>query len=207
VTSNIVQDDPTRQQFEPVVYIPYSARSQSNMFAFVRSRGDTALSAATLRETVFALDPSLPLPSLAPLEERLSRAHALEREAARMLGGFSTLAVVLAAVGLYTVLGQAVTRRAREIGIRLAVGATSRHIVTAIVAGQLRPVAAGVGVGLALSAVATRLLSRWVVGLSGWDPLVASLATGTLVAAATAGCWFPVRRALRVDPAIVLRQE
>jgi predicted permease len=207
VTSNIVQDDATRQQFEPVVYIPYSARPQSNMFAFVRSRGDTALSAATLRETVLALDPSLPLPSLAPLQERLARAHALEREAAQTLGGFSTLAVVLAAVGLYTVLGQVVTRRTREIGIRLAVGATSRNIAAAIVSGPLRPVAAGVGVGLALSAGATGFLTTRIVGLPAWDPVVVMAAIGVLGAASALGCWFPMLRALRTDPAVVLRQE
>ena len=207
VTSNIVQDDATRQQFEPVVYIPYSSRPQSNMFAFVRSRDDMSLSATALRESVFALDPSLPLPSLAPLKDRLTRAHALERLAAQTLGGFSTLAVVLAAVGLYTVLGQVVTRRTREIGIRLAVGATSRDIVTAIASRQMRPVAAGVGIGVALSAVATGVLAKWVVGLPAWDLTVVSLATGILGAAATVGGWLPVQRALRVDPATVLRQE
>ncbi|MGE0813843.1 MAG: ADOP family duplicated permease [Vicinamibacterales bacterium] len=207
VTSDIVQDDATRQRVEPVVYVPYTSQSQANMFAFVRSRDDMDLSAAALRETVFALDPSLPLPSLAPLEERLTRAHALERQAAQTLGGFSTLAVVLAAVGLYSVLGQAVTRRTREIGIRLAVGATSRDIVTAIATGQIRPVAAGVAVGVALSAVATGMLTKWVVGLPAWDPVVAILATGILGASATCGCWLPVRRALQVDPAIVLRQD
>jgi ABC-type antimicrobial peptide transport system permease subunit len=110
-------------------------------------------------------------------------------------------------VGLYAALGQVVTRRTREIGIRLAVGATSRNIVAAIVSGQMRPVAAGVGVGVALSAVVTGVLSQWVVGLSAWDPVVAAVAAGILGAAATAGCWLPVQRALRVDPAIVLRQE
>jgi ABC-type antimicrobial peptide transport system permease subunit len=177
------------------------------MFAFVRSRDDLGLSATALRESVFALDPSLPLPSLASLQERLTRAHALERQAAQTLGGFSALAVVLAAVGLYTVLGQVVTRRTREIGIRLAVGATSRDIVTAIASGQRRPVAAGFGIGVALSAVATGVLTKWVVGLPAWDPVVAILATGILGAAATLGCWLPMQRALRVDPAIVLRHE
>jgi ABC-type antimicrobial peptide transport system permease subunit len=100
-----------------------------------------------------------------------------------------------------------VTRRTREIGIRLAVGATSRDIVTAIASGQMRPVAAGVGIGLALSAVATGVLTKWVVGLPAWDPVVAILAIAILGAAATFGCWLPVQRAMRVDPAIVLRQE
>lgn len=207
VTSDIVQNDATRQQFEPVVYVPYSRRPQSNMFAFVRSRSDIGLSAAALRESVFALDHSLPLPSLAPLEERLARAHTLERQAAATLGGFSTLAVILAAVGIYAVVGQVVTRRTREIGIRLAVGATSRDIVNSVATGQLRLIAAGVGIGLALSAGATGLLTTQIVGLPAWDPVVVMVATGVLGAAAALGCWLPMQRALRIDPAIVLKQE
>ncbi|HQZ38359.1 MAG TPA: ABC transporter permease [Vicinamibacterales bacterium] len=207
VTSDIVQDDATRQRFGPVVYVPYSSQAQSNMFAFVRSRHDLGPSAAALRESVFALDPSLPLPSLVPLKDRLTRAHALERLAAQTLGGFSTLAVALAAVGLYTVLGQVVTRRTREIGIRLAVGATGRDIMTAIVGGQMKPFAAGVGVGLALSAGATGFLSTRIVGLASWDPVVLMAAIGALGATSALGCWFPMLRALRTDPAVVLRQE
>lgn len=207
VTSNIVQNDATRQAFEPVVYVPYGRRPQPNMFAFVRSRAAVGASAAAIRASVFALDPSLPLPSLAPLEARLNRAHRLERQAAATLSTFSCLALVLAAVGMYAVIAQAVTRRTREIGIRMAVGATSRDIVSSVAAGQLRPVALGVGVGLVLSAGATRLLTMHVPGVQAWDPLVVSLATGVLAIAATCGYWFPVRRALRVEPAIVLRQE
>ena len=207
VTSNIVQNDVTRQEFEPVVYVPYGRRPQPNMFAFVRSRAAIAASATAIRESVFALDPSLPLPSLAPLEARLNRAHMVERQAAAALGSFSSLALILAAVGMYAVIGQAVTRRTREIGIRLAVGATTRDIVSSIAAGQLRSMAMGVGVGLVLSAGATRFLTTHVAGVQAWDPLVVTLATGVLAIAAACGYWFPVRRALRIDPAIMLRQE
>ena len=207
VTSNIVQNDATRQEFESVVYVPYGRRPQPNMFAFVRSRAAIGASATAIRKSVFALDPSLPLPSLAPLEARLSRAHTLERQAAATLGSFSSLALILAAVGMYAVIGQAVTRRTREIGIRLAVGATSRDIVSCVAAGQLRPMAVGVGAGLVLSAGATRFLTTHVAGVQAWDPLVVTLAMTVLAVAAACGYWFPVRRALRVDPAIVLRQE
>lgn len=108
---------------------------------------------------------------------------------------------------MYAVIGQAVSGRTREIGIRLAVGATSRDIVSSVAAGQLRPMAVGVGVGLVLSAGATRFLTAHIAGVQACDPLVVLLATGVLAATATCGCWFPMRRALRIDPAIVLRQE
>jgi ABC-type antimicrobial peptide transport system permease subunit len=108
---------------------------------------------------------------------------------------------------MYAAIGQAVTRRTREIGIRLAVGATSRDIVSAVTAGQLRTMAVGAGVGLVLSAGAARLLTSQIVGVQAWDPLVVMLATAVLAAAAACGHWLPVRRALRIAPAIVLRQE
>jgi putative ABC transport system permease protein len=207
VASNIVQNDATRREFEPVVYVPYGSRPQANMFAFVRSRAAIGPSAAALRASVFALDSSLPLPSLAPLDARLGRAHALQRQAAAALGSFSSLALILAAVGMYAVVGQVVTRRTREIGIRLAVGATGRDIVSAVALGQLRSWALGVGVGLVMSAAAMRLLNAQIAGLQAWDPLVVTLSMAVLAVAATCGHWFPIRRALRIDPAIVLRQE
>ncbi len=147
------------------------------------------------------------MPSLAPLDARLSRAHTLERQAATTLGSFSTLALIVTAVGMYAVIGQAVIRRTRAIGIRLAVGATSRHILSFVAAGQVRPMTVGVGVGLVLASGATRILTTHVAGVQAWDPHVEMLETGWLAVAATCGCWFPVRRALRIDPAIVLRQE
>lgn len=207
VTSNVVQDDVTRRNFEPIVYVPYSARPQPNMFVFVRSRGELSAAAAALRASVFALDPSLPLPALAPLEQRLTQAHALERQAAATLGVFSTLAVALAGVGLYAVVAQVVTRRRREIGIRLAIGASSRDVVRAVAGGQVRPFAAGVGVGLALSLGSTAFLTTRIVGLPAWDPAVVMAAIGVLGAASALGCWFPMLRALRTDPALVLRLE
>lgn len=207
VTSNIVQDDVTRQKLEPIVYVPYSTRPQPNMFVFVRARTEVGPSATALRESVFALDPSLPLPALAPLEQRFALAHALERQAAATLGVFSTLAVALAGVGLYAVTAQVVTRRTREIGIRLAVGATTRDVLTAIAGGQFTPVAVGLGVGLALSAGVTAFLNTRIVGLPAWDALAVMIAIGVLGAACVLGCWFPMLRALRTDPAVVLRQE
>ena len=206
-TSNIVQNDATRQEFEPVVYVPYRRRPQPNMFAFVRSRAAIGPTASAIRASVFGLDPALPLPALAPMEARLSRAHLLERQLAATLSAFSSLALLLAGVGVYAVAAQSVTRRTREIGIRRAVGATRRHIVSAVAAGQVRSLALGAGAGLVLSAGAARLLATHIAGVQVSDPFVATLATAVLAVAATCGYWFPVRRALRVDPAIVLRQE
>lgn len=207
VTSDIVQNDVTRQALEPIVYVPYGHRPQANMFVFARARAATGPTAAAIRESVFALDPALPLPSLAPLETRLSQAHTLERQAAATLGSFSTLALVVAAVGIYAVIGQAVTRRTRELGVRIAVGATPRHIVGAVATGELRSSAVGAVVGLALSAGAARFIGTHVAGVQQGDPLVVIVALAVLLVAVAGGCWWPVRRALRIAPATILRQE
>ena len=207
VTSNIVQNDVTRQEFEPVVYVPVRPTA-TTQHVRVRALARSHRGVCHRHPGVgVRARPSLPLPSLAPLEARLNRAHVVERQAAAALGSFSSLALILAAVGMYTVIGQAVTRRTREIGIRLAVGATSRDIVSSVAAGQLRSMAMGVGVGLVLSAGATRFLTTHIAGVQAWDPLVVMLATAVLAIAAACGYWFPLRRALRIDPAIVLRQE
>ena len=207
MTSNIVQNDPTRQAIEAIAYVPYGQRPQPNMFAFVRSRTAIGASATAIREAVYELDATLPVPSLAPLETRLSQAHTLERQVAAMLGVFSTLALLLAAVGVYAVIAQAVASHAREIGIRVAVGAGARDVVAAVAGGRLKTVAVGVGAGLVLSAGTTQVLTTQFASAFSWDPLVVALATTMLAVAVTCGCLVPVRRALRVDPAIVLREE
>jgi hypothetical protein len=107
VTSNIGQNDRTRQSFEPMLYLPYAQQPQANMFLFTRSRNPDANIAGALRAVVFARDPNLPVPALWSLRERLGRAYAVERQTTAVLGGFAAVALALASVGLYTVVAHA----------------------------------------------------------------------------------------------------
>lgn len=208
VTSNIGQDDRTRQSFEPMVYLPYAQQPQANMFLFTRSRNpDDATIAGALRAAVYARDPNLPVPALWPLHERLGRAFAVERQTTAVLGGFAAIALALASVGLYTVVAHAVRRRSREIGVRIALGATPGAVVAWVAARAVRPLAVGIVAGGCLALIATRLVASQLVGVSPTDPLTIAGALAALGGATTLGCWLPARRAARTDPATTLRME
>lgn len=207
VTANIVQNDRTRQSFEPVVYLPYAQNPQPNMFLFTRTHNPDANIAAALRAVVYARDPNLPVPALWPLSERLARAYAVERQTTATLAGFASVALALAAIGLYTVVAHVVDRRTREIGIRIALGATRRAVVKGIAAHAVRPLAVGLVVGSGLALVAARFVASQLVGVSPADPLTIFTAFVVLCGATAAGCYLPARRASRIDPAIALRVE
>jgi putative ABC transport system permease protein len=112
---------------------------------------------------------------------------------------------VLAAVGVSSVVAYAVTRRWREFGVRLALGAQSRQVVSLAVREAAVPVVVGLGAGLALVLAASRVLSSVLVGVSATDPLAIGLAATTLLTVTLAAAWRPARRATRVDPGIALR--
>jgi ABC-type antimicrobial peptide transport system permease subunit len=115
--------------------------------------------------------------------------------------------LLLASIGLYTVVAHAVSRRTQEIGIRMAVGASGGHILRLVFRQGMVPMTMGLGIGLAASFAVNRVLNTVLVGVSPSDPLTLAAASGVLVLAATLGCWIPALRAMRVDPAVALRHE
>jgi putative ABC transport system permease protein len=140
------------------------------MFLFARSRHRDSTIAGALRAAVYQRDPNLPVPALWPLRERLGRAYAVERHTTAILGSFAAVALALAAIGLYTVVAHAVSRRTREIGIRIALGATSRAIGKWVAIRAVRPLVAGLVAGGCFALMATRLVASQLVGVSPTDP-------------------------------------
>jgi predicted permease len=207
IASNIVQNDRTRQAFEPIVYVPYDQQPQSNMFAFVRSHVPPATVATAVRREVYGMDPQLAVAALWPLETRLARAYAIERNTTVLFGGFALVALLLAACGLFAVVAHGVSRRTREIGIRIAVGATRGDILALFVGSGLSAVGGGLVVGLATSVAVNQLLKSQLAGISPADPLALVVASAVLVVAAGLGGWVPACRAVRVDPVVALRPE
>jgi putative ABC transport system permease protein len=207
IASNIVQNDRTRQAFEPIVYVPYAQQPQPNMFAFARSHVPPGTLATAVRREVYAMDPNLPVPALWPLDTRLDRAYSLERNATALLGGFALVALVLATVGLYAVVAHAVSRRTREIGIRLAVGATRGDILALVFRRGLWAAGVGLSVGLAMSLAVNPLLKSQLAGVSPADPFVLVAASIVLAVAAGLGCWLPARRAARINPVVALQPD
>ncbi len=126
---------------------------------------------------------------------------------ARLFSMFGGVALLLALVGVYGVKSYVVSRRTREIGIRMALGATRRDVVWLILREGLWLTAVGIGVGIAIGALAAKLVSRLLYQVSGLDPLVYTVAPGLLAASALLAAYVPARRATRVVPTTALRQE
>jgi putative ABC transport system permease protein len=124
-----------------------------------------------------------------------------------LLSGAGIVAMTLAAIGLYGVIAYSVARRTREIGVRMAMGAQSRDVVKLIVGQGLGLALAGAAIGLALSAVATRFLSKLLYGVSATDPATFAGVGLFLIGVALLACYLPARRATKVDPLAALRRD
>jgi putative ABC transport system permease protein len=207
IASDIVQNDRTRQDAEPLVYVPYQQRPQQNMFVFARTRVEPAALATEFSAQVYALDPNLPVPALMPLADRFARAYAFERNMTAVFMIFAAVALLLAAVGLYAIVAQSVRMRTLEIGIRRAMGATKWQISGLVLSQAAVPLVVGLASGVSTSVALAPVLEPILVRVSAADPTTLGAASFALAVSAVAGCLLPARHALQVDPAIVLRHE
>jgi putative ABC transport system permease protein len=207
IASDIVQSDRTRQDAEALVYVPYLQRPQPNMFVFARTRVQPAALATAFSTQVEAMDANLPVPGLMPLVDRFARAYRFERNMTTILMGFAALALLLAVVGLYAVVAHSVGMRNREIGIRRALGASTRQIRNLVLREAAVPLVAGLTIGVSASAALAPVMEPILVRVSGIDPATLGAASFTLAASALAGCLLPARHALQIDPAAILRHE
>ena len=173
----------------------------------VRSSLPEGETAAAIRQVVGRLDPSLPLYDVEGAEEMMWWAYLPSRAAAIALGVFGLLAVSLAATGLHGLVAYAVARRSREIAIRLAVGANARDILTTMLARTSTLIAIGAAAGTALAIVAMRLLSSILFGVPRNDPGVLGAVAVAMAGIGLVACWAPARRALRLQPAALLKSE
>ena len=186
------------------VYFPYRL---SGMTLLVRTAGDPRALAATLRQEVLAVDPDQPVYDVKTMEERVSASLEQRRFAATLLALFAALALVLASIGLHGVIAYLVAQRTPEIGIRMALGAQRADILRLVLRQGLVLTLAGLAVGLAASLAATRFLETLLFGVTATDPLTLAAVAALLCVVALAACYFPARRALRVDPIVALRYE
>ena len=188
------------------LYAPLKPDSASGEYLIVRTLGDPASIMAAVRGEAVALDPRLNL-ALQRTAENLELQTVPFRIAASIATALGVIALFLAAVGLYGVMSFVVTQRTREIGIRLALGAEPRAVVTLFVRQNLRIIACGVALGLAGGAGISRLLAAALVDLSPLDPLAFGGVSVGLTLVALLACWIPARRATKVDPLVALRYE
>ncbi len=192
---------------DPTMYVPYTQDVFSTMWMLARTDGDPASLAGAAREAVRAIDRTLPAYSLSPLSIVVSGSVAQQRFSMLLLGLFAAIALFLAAVGLYGVVSYTVRQRTREIGLRMAIGASPADVVRLVIGGGLRLVAIGVALGLAGSVALAGLIRSLLFDVAPSDPLSYALTAVVLLAVAFVACYMPARRAMRIDPVLALQQE
>ena len=208
VAPNIVQNDATRQTFDPLIYLPYRQAPVDAMWVLARGRTPDGGLGAELRRQVQALDSGLPIwLGPFPLTERLAGNYRSQGASGSLFLIFAVVALLLASVGLYAVIARSVSRQTQEMGVRMAIGADSREILKLVFAQGMRPLAIGLTIGLIGSLVLNRILISELVGVSPSDAVTLLATSVALTLAAALGCWIPARRAARVDPIIALRHE
>lgn len=202
-TANRRLTDTPRQAF----FFPLAQKSELALTLVVRTGVEPAGTLAMLRDVVKSLDASVPAFGLRTLEQQKDGSLALQRMAATLLGGFGLLALLLAGLGIYGVLAYSVSRRTREIGVRMALGAQLADVLGMVVRQGLGLSLIGLLLGLAGAFGATRLLRGFLHGVEPLDPPTFVCVTCLLVLVAILACWLPARRAARVNPMVSLRSE
>jgi putative ABC transport system permease protein len=189
------------------VYLPHAQYPVSYMTLVVRTAGDPADMIATVRKTVQGLDPDQVPTAVMSMEEVMKDSIQTRRFSMFVLGAFATLALVLAAVGIYGVMSYVVAQRTHEIGIRMALGAPARNVLGMIVGNGLRLAMIGILLGAVGALGLTRLLKSLLFGVVPTDvPTFVVVALG-LVFVALVACYLPARRATKIDPLVALRNE
>ena len=196
-----------REEPLPFIYVPLGQEYQPGMTLMVRTQSDPEVLLGTLQNEMRALNKDVPLSSVQTMSDRIGAQLAGDRMIAVLLSVFGAGALLLAAIGIYGVMGYAVAQRTREIGVRIALGADQRDILKLIVGQGLVLILIGTGIGLALALAATQVLKSVLFGISATDPLTFVSVVLVLVGVALLACYLPARRATKVDPLVALRYE
>jgi putative ABC transport system permease protein len=191
----------------PQIYRCYLQAGTAYMSLVVQTIGDPMNLAAAVRSQIASVDKDQPPYDLMTLERRLSTSLTPRKVNMLLLGCFAALALVLAAVGIYSVVSYLVTQRTHEIGIRIALGAERRDVLKMVVGQSLGLFVIGVAVGLTAAFGATRLLSSLLFGTTATDPIAFTGVPLLMIFVALLASYIPSRHASRIDPMIALRDE
>ncbi len=191
----------------PLFFIPHAPGARGGMTILLRSNGNPAALASALRAAMREIDPDRALSNVRTLEEASYRQGWYLRVFGSVFLIFAAGALLLASLGIYAVVAQTTARRTQEIGVRMAMGATSPRIQRLVIARGLKQLAAGTGLGLAIAFAITRVMGELLYGVSPTDPVVFGSVIGIIALVGFLACWLPARRAAALDPLKALRHE
>jgi predicted permease len=191
----------------PVAYLPLAQNHETGMTLYVRASVPPESIAAALRREINTLEPNLPVPAVQTMRETIGTSLYAARMGAWLLSAFGALALLLAVIGIYGVLSFSISRRTREMGIRLALGADSRRVFLLVVRDGMMLVGLGILIGVGGGLAGGRSLGTFLYGVSTNDPVTFAVTVAVLCTVALAACAIPARRAIRVSPVTALRQE
>ena len=203
-----VKQDALDQPAQPAVFYSMAQFQQGTLTTYLLIRAAVAPEAliGNVRQRIWAVDSSLPV-SVQPFEQVIAQSLERRRFTLALLAVFACLALVLSVIGVYGLVAYWVEQRAREFGVRMALGAQARDVLRLVLGEGLRLTAGGLVIGIASALVFTRLLAGLLFGVRPADPLTFFTAAVLLGGAAIAACWFPARRAMGMDPLDALRHE
>jgi ABC-type antimicrobial peptide transport system permease subunit len=191
----------------PEVFIPFAQLPYGSMTYVVRTTGDASSLIPVLKRRIWDVDPTLALYHTSTIEALVAESLAPRRFITSLLGLLAALAFGLATIGIYGIVSFATAQRTREIGVRVVVGGSTRDILTLVFSEGARRVLMGILVGLAGSLAASRLVAALLYEVSPTDPLTLGGTAVLLAAVALLACYWPARRATRVDPLVALRSD
>ena len=189
------------------MYTPQSQATDSYLTVVMRAPGDVTLLASEARQAIWTVANDVPVSDVASLDELVARSVGPRRFMMVLLEVFAAVALLMTAVGVYGVISYSVAERTREFGIRSALGASRADVVRLVLGTGLTMTVTGLLAGVVLATAATRLLQGSLYAVSATDPPTFGVVTLVLFTAATAAQLVPIARAMRVDPAIALREE
>ena len=190
---------------EPYIYVPLSQVYQGRINLLARTSGRSVI--PEVRALIRTMNPNLPVAEALSLADVTALGTIPQRIAAAIAGTLGVVGLLLAATGIYGVTSYAVSRRTREIGIRVALGADARDVMRLLLRQGMVLAAVGVVIGLGLAAAGAQLIRSLLYGVSGLDPVTFGAAGLLFAAVALLATWLPARRALAVDPMVALRNE
>jgi putative ABC transport system permease protein len=192
---------------EPAIYFAGYTGYGNAAIVLIHTAGDPMALAGALRREVAALEPQAPVGEVRTMEDIFDKSLAGRKFSVLLISMFGTLALVLAAVGLYGVVSYSVAQRNREMGLRMALGAQQGQVLRMVIGEAMKLTIAGAAVGAVAAGFAGRAISSELYGVRPGDPESFAGAAATLLAVALLGAWIPARRAMRVDPVVALREE